>query len=377
MRQVSAEQIATRRLAGHGLTRAAGASVAEVVAAMGAVQAQDSLGAKWAVGVRLPPAAASEAQVDQALADGSILRIHAMRGTWQLVAPADARWLLALVGPRVLAKAAPRFRQLGLDEGTFRRCLHLLEGAVGPHEELTRAELRMVFARGKVDAEGERLSHILGRAELEGLLCSGRPRGRQPTWTQLARWAAPLPRTFASSGASSGDRSGGATIDRAAAAAELARRYFTTRGPATLDDFVWWSGLTVAEARAGLDGVSASLVAETYGGRTTWRSDRRAAKPTSPSVHLLPAFDEYFVAYRHRDAVVAPAHARRLNAGGGMLSPSVVIDGKIAGLWRRTLGPKQTVSVTTKLFTPPTPDQRARIDDAIQRYTRFLGRELR
>lgn len=369
MRQVSAEQIATRRLVVHGLIRPAGASVADVVRAMGALQAQDGLAAKWAVGVRLPAAAASESRVDDALAEGSVLRIHAMRGTWQLVTPADARWLIALVAPRVLAKSAARWRQLGLDEAMFRRCRQLLERSLGGGEALTRDELRMVFTRGKVDAQGERLSHILGRAELEGLLCNGPSRARQPTWTLLDRWAPPTPRAFAASGE--------AALDRAAAAVELARRYFTTRGPATIQDFVWWSGLTVAEARAALDGSKAELVAETFAGRTLWRSDRRAAKVVSPAVHLLPAFDEYFVAYRDRDAVVAPTHARRLNAGGGMLSPAVVIDGKIAGHWRRTLGPRQTVSVTTKLFAPPSPDQRACIEDAVRRYVRFLGRELR
>jgi len=369
MREVSADDIASRRLAAHGLLRPAGATAADIVRSMGAVQAQDSLAAKWALGVRLPAAASRETAVDEALAQGSILRVHALRGTWQLVAPEDVRWILALVGPRVIARSARRFRQLGLDEETFRRCRSVLEKTVGRREALTRDELRAAFAAARIDASKERLSFILGRAELDGVLCSGPLRGRKPTWALLDRWAPPPPRSLAGPAAGA--------IDRSAAIAELARRYFTTRGPAALDDFVWWSGLTIAEARAGLDDVKASLVAETFAGRTMWRTDRRAQKMPSPSVHLLPAFDEYFVAYRHRDAVVPPGQARRLNAGGGMLSPAVIVDGKIAGVWRRALGPKQTVVVTTSLFAPLSADQRAGVAEATRRYAQFLGRDLR
>ena len=365
----SADDIGWRRLAAHGLLHPAGATAADIVRGMGAVQAQDSLAAKWALGVRLPVAVSRETAIDEALAQGSILRVHALRWTWQLVAPEDVRWILALVGPRMIARSARRFRQLGLDDDMFGRCRSVLEKTVGRRDALTRDELRSAFAQARIDATKERLSFILGRAELEGVLCSGPLRGRQPTWMLLDRWAPPPPRSLA------GPATG--SIDRSAAIAELARRYFTTRGPAALDDFVWWSGLTIAEARAGLEDIKESLVGETFAGRTTWRTAARAPKKTSPSVHLLPAFDEYFVAYRHRDAVVPPEHARRLNAGGGMLNAAVIVDGKIAGVWRRVLGPKQTVVVTTSLFAPLSAEQRAGVAEATRRYARFLGRELR
>ncbi len=368
MTAVSADDIAARRLTAHGLLRPAGATAADVVRGMGAVQAQDSLAAKWAIGVRLPAAASRETAIDEALAQGSIVRVHAMRWTWQLVAPEDVRWILALVGPRMIARSARRFRQLGLDEEMFRRCRSVLEKTFGRHDALTRDELRSAFAEARIDASKERLSFILGRSELEGVLCSGTLRGRRPTWRLLERWAPPPPRSLA------GPAKG--SIDRPAAVAELARRYFTTHGPAALDDFVWWSGVTIAEARAGLDAIKGSLVGDTFAGRTVWRVDRRPTKLPSPSVHLLPAFDEYFVAYRHRDAVVPPEQARRLNAGGGMLNPAVIVDGKIVGLWRRVLGSKQTVVVTTSLFAPLSADQRAGLAEATRRYARFLGREL-
>ena len=368
MNAVSADDIASRRLAAHGLLRPAGATAADVIRAMGAVQAQDSLAAKWALGVRLPAALSRETAIDEALAQGSILRVHAMRWTWQLVAPEDVRWILALVGPRMIARTARRFRQLGLDEELLRRCRSVLEKTVGPRDALTRDELRSAFAEARIDASKERLSFILGRAELRGVLCSGPPHGRQPTWMLLDRSAPPPPRSVAGPARGS--------IDRPAAVAELARRYFTTRGPAALDDFVWWSGLTVAEARAGLDDIKGSLVGETFAGRTTWRTDRRAPKVTSPSVHLLPAFDEYFVAYRHRDAVVPAGAGPPLECRRRHVGPARDRRRQIAGLWRRVLGSKQTVAVTARC-SRPSPQNSAPGWPRPRAAMQFLGRDLR
>src|ERR1700730_18818587 len=97
---------------------------AEVVAWLGAVQAQDYLGALWAVGLRLTQA--SEKDIERALADRSIVRTWPMRGTLHFVAAADARWMVELLGPKIVARAAGRFRALGLDEATFARARRAL-----------------------------------------------------------------------------------------------------------------------------------------------------------------------------------------------------------------------------------------------------------
>jgi hypothetical protein len=328
---------------------------------MVAVQAQDPAAVRWAVGLRMGGAAV-EADVHDALA-GEVLRTHLFRGTWQLVTPGDVRWLLALVAPRVLARASRRFRELGLDPATLRRSEQTIARALGGRHP-TRAELSSALLRAKI-ATGPRLSHLLWHAELQGILTSGVPRAGRPTYASLDERAPPGP-----------------LPDREAALAELARRYFESRGPATDDDFAWWSGLPPADARRGRAASSSALASLDAGGQSYWLgatrlpSARKTASVRQLSAHLLPGFDEYLVAYRDRDAVLDPAVVARINAGGGMLNPVVVIDGLVRGTWRRTLA-RDHVAIEIDLFAPLSPAADAAVEAAARRYASFLGREPR
>src|SRR3954469_11974682 len=235
--------VAAQRLAAQQIARSAFTTPAELVAWMGAIQAQDPLAGRWALGLRLggSSGAAGRARatadaIAHALADGSVLRTHVMRWTWQLVTPADLHWMLPLVAPRLMARAARRHRELALDATTFRRAEAAFTRALADGAHRTRAELGAALRAAGIAPDGQRLPHLLGHAELQGLLCSGAPRGNQATWALLAR-RAPHP---------------GAELPREEALAELARRYFRSRGPATAADFAWWSGLSPADARAGL-----------------------------------------------------------------------------------------------------------------------------
>ncbi len=172
-------------------------------------------------------------------------------------------------------------------------------------------------------------------------------------------------------------------FDRGDALAELALRYFRSRGPATLDDFAWWSGLGIKDARAGLEAAAPSLACETLDRRSYWYGDPATTRPRASSrrtTHghgtavLLPAFDEYLVAYRDRSAVLDPAQARRINAGGGLLAPCVVVDGQVIGLWRRTLTTKR-VAITIEPFDRASRDVRDAIAAAAERYGAFLALE--
>ena len=353
------DAVGARRLAAQRVVGARSAGVAEVVAWMGAVQAQDAVAATWAVGLRTASPRVTEADVETELAQGRVIRTHALRGTWQLVVPADVRWMVALVGPRLVARDAARLRQLGLDDADFRKSRAVLARVLPGGHELTRDELSTALAQAGVDATGPRLSHLLVRAELEGLVCGGARRGKQPTYAWLDDR---VPRAAASP-------------DREAALGELARRYFCSRGPATLADYGWWSGLTVAEARAGLEAARPHLVAEVLGGRTLWRA-AVSSSPVDPlAAHLLPAFDEFLVAYQDRSDVLEPAQAARVNAGGGMLSPCVVVGGRVVGTWRRTLA-RGTVSVEVAPFAPLKARAREAVAEAAARYGRYLGREV-
>ncbi|HET7038433.1 MAG TPA: winged helix DNA-binding domain-containing protein [Gemmatimonadales bacterium] len=323
-----------------------------VVSWFGAMQAQDHLAALWAVGVRTP--GATEASVAAALAGGRLVRTHLFRGTWQLVTRGDASWMLELVGPRVIASWRPRLRSLELDDRTLGRCAALLTRALEGSDSLTRAELAAALARGGIRAAGNRLAHILGHAELSGVICCDGRRGRQPTWTLLDGAGRPGPR------------------QRDEALAELARRYVRSRGPATVSDFAWWTGLPAGEARAALELIRHELAWETVGAVTYWvvAEDDRLAR--SRRAVLLPAFDEYLVGYRDRSAVLPAEHAGQVNAGGGMLSPAVVVSGRVVGTWQRQIK-RGRVEVALRPFRPLPPPALRAVSAAAARYGAFLG----
>jgi hypothetical protein len=337
----SAPDVGRRRLAAQLLSNPR-ATAAEVVAHLGAVQAQDYHACLWAVGMRTRDATAGS--IEGALADGTILRTHAMRGTWQLMTPADAAWIVPLVGPHVVARATPRYRSLGLDDATLRRASDVLARALDGGRTLGRDALRTELAAAGIDASAERMSHILGYAELTGVICNAGGHTARSTHTLLAHRLPQKPRRLV----------------RDEAIAELARRYFTSRGPATLDDFVWWSGLPVADARAGY---------------STVHPERARSASRRAAAYLVPAFDEYLVAYRDRSAVLDAKFAIRLNAGGGMLNPCVVLDGIVVGQWKRTLA-RTTVTVAITPFRALSPADVGAITRAAEHYAAFHQRAL-
>lgn len=315
----------------------------DVVRWLVCVQAQDRVASKWAVGLRL--AKSSDAEIERAVDEGRILRTHVMRWTWQLVLPEDARWILALVAPRMLKKYAPRHRALSLDASTFRKCHRALEKATRDGAHLTRAEISSVLERAGVPSSGEALMHLLGAAELEAIVCNGARRGKQMTWT---RFDDRVPQSK--------------PMDRRDALAELAWRYFRSRGPAMVDDFVWWSSSSTKDAREAIAANEHRLMRETIGTRTYWFEDTKSAR----GLYLLPAFDEFLVSYRRREDIIEDAHVKRINSGGGLLSACIVEDGRVIGRWDRDL--------ETELFV------RRKIDLApgLKRYEAFLkGRPSR
>ncbi len=342
-----------RRLAAQQIARPRFSTLPDLVAWMGAIQAQDYAAVKWAAGLRLA-GDPTEADIERAIDEGAVLRIHALRGTWQLVLPADVHWMLALVAPRLIASYATRYRQLGLEAATFRRANAVLAEALRGGAQLTRAELASGLEAAGISTTGQRLSHLLQRAELEALIRGGARRGKQFTYTLLEN-RAPCSR-----------------LERDEALAELALRYFRSRGPATLDDFKWWSGLTPADARAGLEAVKAQLASAVVDDREYWYDKNPVARIRSSAAFLLPAFDEYLIAYRNRDLALDPQHARRLNAGGGMLGPCIVFGGRVIGTWRRTLA-RAAVAIELDLFEAPTQRERSAIATGARRYSAFLG----
>jgi hypothetical protein len=350
-----------QRLRAQQLDRPELQTAEDLVAWFGAVQAQDYAGSKWALGVRLSGLldrpAPTDAAVERLLASGAILRTHAFRFTWQLVAPADVRWMLALVAPRLKARAARRNKELELDASTLLKSNAVLERVLRDGQHRIRAELSTALERAGISTAGQRLSHLLAHAELDAVIVSGARRGKQSTHALLEQ-RAPKAR---------------APLARDEALSELALRYVKSRGPATAADFSWWSGLPASEARAGLEAIKSTVVCEVRGGQRYFRSSEHSTPRArrSPAALLLPAFDEYLIAYRAREASLDPAQAKRINAGGGLLDPVVVVSGRVIGRWRRTLA-RSAVTIAIEPFESGTAQTKRAMVAGAQSYAAFI-----
>jgi hypothetical protein len=347
--------IAQYRLYQQQIARTRFKTPGQVVSWLGALQAQDYAAAKWAIGLRLPDA--TDADIEQAIAAKTIIRTWPMRGTLHFVAPEDVRWLLALLTPRIIAQTAGRYRQLELDNAVFARSKEVFARALQGGKQLTRDEMQQLLEQANISTSGQRGYHILGRSAQDGLICFGAPRGKQQTFTLLDEWAPPAKQ-----------------LERDEALAELTRRYFTGHGPATIPDFVWWSGLTVTDARAGLELVKAQLSQETVNGQTYWMSpDGPLGADDGSAIYLLPSFDEYLLGYKDRTTVLEAVHAQKVTPGSnGIFYPIIVIEGRVAGTWKRTFK-KDTVVIEKKPFTPLSQAQSQAITIAARRYGRYTG----
>jgi len=348
---IAGRRLLSQRIAGAGFERPG-----EVVSWMGAVQAQDYLGALWALGIRM--AAAREDMIEQAIADRTIVRTWPLRGTLHFVAPADLRWMLALLTPRVIAGQRARHRQLELDQATLGRSRDAVTRALEGGRQLTRDALYKTLEAAGIATTGQRGIHILQRLALEGLLCFAAREGKQQTFALLEEWV-PAAKT----------------LDHDEALAELAGRYFQSHGPATVQDFTWWAGLTVADAKLGIELAGSRLEREVVEGQATWfaaAAPGARRTPESPAVWLLPSFDEYTVAYKDRSAVLDPAQGG-VTSSNGIFYPVIVLDGRVAGTWRRVFE-KGSVVITLSPFIPLKKKEKQAAARAAERYGAFLGK---
>ena len=345
----------SQRLDNQKLSAPAFRQAVEVVRWLGAVQAQDFNAAKWAVGLRM--LRATEPEIDDAYNEGKILRTHLMRPTWHFVAPEDIRWLLQLTAPRVDQRCTPNYRKLELDGPLFKRSSKVLIAALKGGKHLTRSELKTVLNRSGIASDDPiRLAHIMIRAELDGVVCSGARKGKQFTYALLEeRVAATKPLT------------------RDEALAKLARRFFSSHGPATLQDFIWWSGLIASDAQQAIGLVERHLCEELVQKKIYWKPKTPREKRSGLSTylaHLLPAYDEYNVAYKDRQ-VVLDEDTRELSKWG-LLSPTIVINGKVVGTWKSTKDQK-SVKIEMNPARPLSKPERLAVAEAAERYAAFLA----
>lgn len=327
---------------------------ADLVYYMGAMQAQDYAGAKWAIAQRLK--AATDKTIEDAFNNGDIIRIHVMRPTWHFVHPKDVRWMIQLSAPRVMTIAGTHHRQHKLDHLIFSKSEKAILQAMEGGKQLTRDEIAEALEQAGVATTEQRFIHIMMQMELIGLVCSGGLQGKQFTYA-LSDERLPATKPF----------------DRQEAIIDLADRYFISHGPATLQDYVWWSGLTVTDAKAGLEAIKYKLDSAELNGNTYWFSrPENLSRGKSPGVFLLPNYDEYIVSYKDRSAAIAAADLNKADPRGTIFNHTIVASGKVIGIWKRTIG-KTKVNIWLIPFQSLSKVNNASIATAAKRYTKFLG----
>jgi hypothetical protein len=292
--------------------------------------------------------------VERAMVEGTILRTHVMRPTWHFVTAADIRWIQELTAPRVNALNGYYYRQLELDDTVLERSNDVIAKALEGSTYLTRPELQDVLTGAGIVADGgPRTSYIMMRAELDLLICSGPRRGKQFTYA-LVDERAP----------------GAQSMSRDEALAELTRRFFTSHGPATLKDFAWWSGLTVADGRRGIEMLAPEIVGDKVDGLNFWyAASSPGASIASPVVHLLPPYDEFTVAFKDYRAALSPEQSEQVNWSYGAV---IVIDGRIAGTWKREFT-RDAVALSLRPFDVLGDVQQQALDRVVSRYGAFHG----
>lgn len=339
------------RLENQGLVGSSLRDPAEVVKWMTAVQAQDYFGSLWAIASRA--GGATEELVEQAIAEKRIVRSWPMRGTLHFVSPDDLRWMLALLAPRAVSRSQLQYRENDLTARVFRKCEKLITTALTELGSLTRPELYEVLEKAGVATRDQRGLHIIGFLAQHGLICFGPRRGKQHTLVLLDEWLPPsrLP-------------------DREQALSGLVLRYFASHGPATTQDFAWWSGLAPVDIGFVRAVVKDKLEHVKIGDQEYWfRPSIRCESGTS--AHLLPSYDEFTVAYKDRRLILNPEH--EVATGHGIFRPVLLVNGRIAGTWKRTLR-KADVQIEVTRFSSRPGDKQMR--KLVQHYGAFCGRKV-
>lgn len=350
-------RLASHRLTGPGFAPAPDAGAA-VVRWLAAVQSQDHEPALWSLARR----ACDLGRRDLAAAfeAGGFLRTHVLRPTWHYVPPEELRPLLALTGPRVAAGCAARWRELELPAPLRVRATDVMAGAIAERGPLTRAELQLVLEAAGISTVGQRLPHLLMYAELEAVLCSGGVRGRQHTWA-LVDDRTPAARPF----------------DREETLRSTTLQFVRSHAPVTERDLAWWSGLALRDVRHGLELARPAAAVLEVGGRRFWYVEEPPPpRSGGPAVHLVQSYDEFLVGYSDSRDLVDPAGFAKHMPRAALLGPSLLVDGTLAGRWRRTLGPAHVEIEVTPFRSLESP-VRAALEEEARRFAAFVAAPFR
>ena len=306
----------------------------EVVSWMGAIQGQDYAMAKWAVGIRLK--SPTLRAVEDALARGEIIRTHVMRPTWHLVAAEDTRWMLKLSAHRIKSANDSFAKGHGVDisEALFSRCNRLIEKLLEGNKSLTKQEIEAGLANEGMTVDNRLMTRFMARAEVEGIVCSGVDKGKKATYALLEERVPPVKE-----------------LTKDEALATLALRYFRSHSPASLTDFVWWSGLSVTEARTAMGLIDSQLVKERFDSYELFVHESYQGEINSADIlHFLPSYDEYLISYKERKTVLAEEHHPKAFNTYGIFYPVILYNGKVVGNWKKTVGKNKKIEIVTSFF---------------------------
>jgi len=359
-----------------------------VVGQVVALQAQDAAAAALSLWARSPDLSATD--VEQARStDRTLVRTWLLRGTLHLLASADLGWMLPLLGPVFAASDSARRAQLGLDDSTCTRGLDLLRQVLTGQPPLTRERIVPLLAEKGLPLAGQAVPHLLALAAFQGILCLGPDQKNKPTYVLLDEWLPGFQATLSH------------PEPRSEALSRLARRYLRAYAPAAPADLAKWSGLLMPDVRSAWDSIAGDLAAVTFDGRSLWlpkarlswldgvprggprgreasRVTEQVPLPPEPSVRLLPAFDTYLLGYASRDLAIAPRFERRLNAGGGILHPVVLVDGLAVASWRleRSEGRGKRLELSVDPFEPLVPAILSGLESESAVLSRFLNQPV-
>ncbi len=325
----------------------------EVVAWMGAMQAQDYNMAKWAIGIRLP--GSTDNIIEDAFNRGEILRTHVMRPTWHFVTPENYRWMMELTAPRLRSATQSNDRNRGLTNEIYNKCNRIIERALEGNKQLSREEIAVELKKHNIEIDNMQMYRIMFHAELDGIVCSGALHGRQQTYTLVEERIPPTP-----------------SLHREEALARLVRLYFTSHCPATLQDFTWWSGLSLTDAKIGLEAIKPDFISEKINGQIYWISNLHSNIAKAPaSVLLLPAYDEYVISYKNREAVVASHHQPQVISSNGIFYPVVLKNGIVVGRWKKAATKKANPAID--FFNPEDQETKQMTDYAVAAFRQFMS----
>src|SRR5690554_3190681 len=324
----------------------------EVVARMGAMQSQALEMAKWAIGSRLPDSSAKE--IIGALNRGEVIRTHILRPTWHFVAAKDLRWMYALSYPRLKPVYRSYAKMLSADESLLYRYIPLIEEFLSGGKHLSKQEIGEALAERGVLLDDNHLKLLLSFAELEGVIVNGELEGSRQTFTLLDEWAPRIP-----------------DITRDEALDRLARKYLPSHGPATLQNFAWWSNLPVTDCRKALEMIRPDFIRESINGRECWmRSDTRTPPLAQDSALLLAPFDELVVSYKDRTEMIEEAHYSKVMTKNGIFSPTIMLNGRIIGSWKKSMK-KNVPQITLTFFVKVPKKTIALFQPEIKRLEKF------